>query len=117
MLFKETCLHFALSSILKGDTELHNLVKEELTTWLTKGIGLNGIVHRKDYLYAFSKAFYDEYKRSRDIARALSYMFWSVAADKYPNLAPSAELPQLMGYDGLLNVYKYICMALKRELV
>ncbi|MBQ7220753.1 MAG: hypothetical protein IJS28_07225 [Synergistaceae bacterium] len=116
MLFKEVCLYIAFSSLLKNDTELHIPVKEELNKRLTEGLGLASIVRRKDYMYAFSKAFYEEYKRTHDMAQALGYMFWSVAASKYPSWVQTAELHALMGLGGLLDIYTYTYSALKEEL-
>ena len=115
MLFKETCLYIAFSLLLKNDAELHALVKKELSTWLTKGLSMIAAVRRKDYMYAFSKAFYDEYQRTHDLERTLSYTFWKVAADRYPDIVNHAELPALMRYQGLMSVYEYVKRTLARE--
>ena len=66
-------------------------------------------------MYAFSKAFYDEYQRTHDLERTLSYMFWQVAADRYPYIVPHAELPAMMRYHGLMSVYEYVHRTLARE--
>ena len=40
MLFKEFCLFIIFSVVLKGDTELHTLVRTELTERLTEDLDI-----------------------------------------------------------------------------
>lgn len=107
MLYKETCLYIIYSVLLKGDTKLHGTVKTKLTECLIDGLTLDAKVQRKKYMYLFSKAFYDEYMRSHKLERTLSYTFWSVLAEKHPDLAPTKDLPSLMQVSGLDAIYRY----------
>ena len=109
MLYKETCLFIIFSVVLKGDAELHSLVRTELTERLTEGLDILTKTRRKQYMYAFSKAFYDAYQRTHNMERTLSYTFWSVLADKHPELG---NTPKLLG---LGVVYKYTYDALKNN--
>ena len=107
MLYKETCLYVIFSVVLKGNAELHSLIKDELTERLDEGLTIIAKTRRKQYMYAFSRAFYDEYQRTHNMERTLSYMFWSVLADKHPEIVSTYELSELMNISGLGNVYKY----------
>ena len=116
MLYKEMLLSLTFSILLKKDAELHNLVKKELSIWLTKGLSADVAIRRKDYMYEFSKAFYDEYKRTKNLELALNYSFWQVAAERYPDIVSPAELPTLMRFSGLLDIYNYIHHTLEKEI-
>ena len=107
MLYKETCLYVIFSVVLKGNAELHSLIKDELTERLDEGLTIIAKTRRKQYMYAFSRAFYDEYQRTHNMERTLSYMFWSVLADKHPEIVSTYELSELMNMAGLGTVYKY----------
>lgn len=107
MLYKEMCLYVIYASVLKDDNGLHDLVKDELKERLSSGLSVASVKWRDDYVYKFSRAFYDEYRRSRDLSRTLSYTFWSVASEKYPEIVRASELPELMQYGGLVEIYRY----------
>ena len=98
MLYKEACLYIIFASLLKSNPELHGLVKQELTKQLSEGLSAQAKIRRKEYMFAFSRAFYDEYQRTRSVERVLSLMFWSVLRDKYP---------ELKGEDMGGKVYRY----------
>lgn len=116
MLYKEMLLSLTFSILLKKDAELHDLVKKELSIWLTKGLYMASAVKRKEYMYEFSKAFYDEYKRTKNLELTLNYSFWQVAAERYPDIVSPAELSTLMRFSGLFDIYKHIHMTLKKEI-
>ena len=63
-----------------------------------------------------TRAFYDEYQRTHNMERTLSYAFWCVLADKHPELVSTYELSELMNMAGLGNVYKYSYDMLKNTL-
>ena len=117
MLYKETCLYVIFSVVLKGDAELHSLVKDELTERLTEDLSVGVQSQRKQYMYAFSRAFYDEYQRTHNMERTLSYTFWCVLADKHPELVSTYELSRLLNMVGLGNVYRYSYDTMKRYTV
>lgn len=104
MLYKEVCLFIIFATVLKNDQELHSLLKPELTKQLNEGLTMAAKVRRKEYMFAFSKAFYDEYQRT------LSFTFWSVLRDKHPQLV--SELSELTG---LGAIYQYVYGEVKRE--
>lgn len=106
MLYKEACLYIVFASLLKDNPELHSIVKVELTKQLSEGLSAKALIRRKEYMFAFSRAFYDEYHRTRSVERVLGFMFWSVLRDKHPELE-SEEL------DGLGQVYRYEYEAVK----
>ena len=107
MLYKETCLFIIYSVLLKHDIELHGRVKAELKKRLSSGLSVASGKWRDDYVMIFSKAFYYEYRNRHNISRTLSYMFWSIACEKYPELVKPSELPDLMQYSGLIEIYRY----------
>ncbi len=106
MLYKEACLYIVFASMLKDNPELHSIVKQELTKQLSEELSAKALICRKEYMFAFSRAFYDEYQRTRSIERVLSFMFWSVLQDKHPELE-SEEL------SGLGQVYRYVYETVK----
>lgn len=116
MLYKETCLYIIFSLLLNNDVELHNLVKQELTSSLNDGLTPEVAAKRKDYMYAFSKAFYDEYKKNHNLTLALNNMFWGVASDKYTDIVNSDELSVIMIDGSLLAIYKYELSIIKNAL-
>ena len=101
MLYKETCLYVIFSVVLKGNAELHSLIKDELTERLDEGLTIIAKTRRKQYMYAFSRAFYDEYQRT----------------DKHPELVSTYELSRLLNMVGLGNVYRYSYDTMKRYTV
>ena len=107
MLYKEMCLYILYSVILKGDKGLHDIVRAGLKERLSSGLSVVSGKWIDDYVYMFSRAFYDEYRRSRNLSRTLSYTFWSVACEKYPEIVNAGDLPELMSYSGLLKIYRY----------
>lgn len=110
MLFKEFCLFIIFSVVLKGDTELHTLVRTELTERLTEDLDIMTKTRRKQYMFAFSKAFYDAYQRTHSMERTLSYSFWNVLAEKHP------ELLILQDISGIGAAYRYTYDVLKKQL-
>ncbi len=101
--------HFMLIYILKGEAKLHEAVSKLLTERLTDSLTMAAKVHRKEYMLLFSKAFYEEYMRSHDLGRTLSYTFWSVLAEKHPELSGASDI------FGLIAIYKYTHEAVKLE--
>lgn len=108
MLYKEACLYIVFASLLKDNPELHGLVKQELTKQLSEGLSAQAKIRRKEYMFAFSRAFYDEYQRTRSVERVLSFMFWRVLQDKHSELGSED-----MG--GLAALYNYIYRAIKTQ--
>ena len=80
---------------------MHSLVKQELTKQLAEGLSAKALIRRKEYMFAFSRAFYDEYQRTRSVERVLSFMFCQVLRDKHPELG-SEEI------GGLVELYRYV---------
>ncbi len=109
MLYKEVCLFIIFATVLKNDQELHSILKPELTQQLNEGLTPDALQHRKEYMFAFSKAFYDEYQRTHSMERTLSFTFWSVLRDKHPQLV--SELPECKG---LGAIYQYVYGEIKQ---
>ena len=103
MLYKEACLYIIFASLLKDNHELHGIIKVELTKQLSEGLDAKALIRRKDYMYAFSRAFYNEFQRSRSVERVLSFMFWSVLREKHPELGTECPLNS----NCLVAIYKY----------
>ena len=101
MLYKEACLYIIFASLLKDNPKMHSLVKQELTKQLAEGLSAKALIRRKEYMFAFSRAFYDEYQRTRSVERVLSFMFCQVLRDKHPELG-SEEI------GGLVELYRYV---------
>ncbi len=57
-------------------------------------------------MFAFSRAFYNEYQRTHSVERVLSFMFCQVLQDKHPELESED-----MG--GLGQVYRYVYETVK----
>ena len=92
-------------SLLKSNPELHGFVKQELTKQLSEGLSAKALIRRKEYMFAFSRAFYDEFQRTRNVESVLGFMFWRVLQDKHPELG-SEEL-EIMKISGLSAIYQY----------
>ena len=84
MLYKEACLYIIFASLLSDNPELHGLVKQELTKQLSDGLSAKVLIRRKEYMFSFPRAFYDEFQRTPSVERVPSVMFWSVLQDKNP---------------------------------
>lgn len=111
ILYKEVTLFVIFAMVLKNDKPLLIKIQSKLKVRLSLGLPSKTIASRNEYWRKLSDKFNESYTRTKDLAKTLDYVFWSVLPEKLKGV----WVKELDGSSHLLGIFNYSLKAIEHE--